>query len=263
MTSSTPCGPTIFTVTEQLGLLGTLAKLPVDQREATIDFTCWLAPGEFVASLDQHGIIANPVVPEVICSDVLKGGGTWSLAFNCSCGPFPVTQPPVGGADTNPLTVLGASPINNGTQGTILIGQGTSGLTYGVSFLAVAAPSQRRKAVDLLVCVGTPMVDITVSPQPPPPLAYQFVTGDIALASGSHGSIFVNNTSGHAITITLPPLPVVNQNLVIKDITGNAATYPITIIATGYTIDGAAQLVLHANYSWAELTFTGIQWMQV
>jgi hypothetical protein len=146
-------------------------------------------------------------------------------------------------------------------KGVVLIGQGTAGLTYGVSFLAVVSPTQRRKAVDLLVCVGTPMVEIML-PTPPPPLDYQFLTGSATLPIGSHGSIFVNNTTG-GITITLPASPTVNQNLVVKDIAGNAATYPIVIQATGYDIDGMPGLTINTNYSWAEVVFTGTQWMQI
>ena len=108
------------------------------------------------------------------------------------------------------------------------------------------------------------MVPTLVAPPPLPPIPpYQFVTGSIDLPIGTTGSIFVNNTSNTAINITLPPMPVVNQNLVIKDIAGNSATYPITIDAEGYTIDGQPTLVIQFNYGWAELTFTGVQWVQV
>ena len=357
-------GPTTFKVTERLGPLGTLAKLPIDYREATLDFTRWLASGEIVTSVAQHGI---QVDPEPTCN------GSWSIAFDCSgcctsttARPDPLPQPagtaysvdgstvlitggvaqflfggstplsgyeisnphptqdlwvtdqgtasiggvgcfrvsyqggtyttPLGYAplgpvsiigavtgqnitarawggvtaplaapadpDINPLEVLVASVTHAGTKATLLIGQGTPGLTYAVSFLAIVSPSQRRKAVDLLVCVGTPMVDIELPTLPPPP-AYQFVTDSIDLAFGSTGSIFVNNISNSAITITLPPNPVINQNLVIKDIVGNSGTYPITVDAVGYTIDGEPNLVIRFNFGWAEFTFTGVQWVQI
>lgn len=357
-------GPTVFKVTERLGPLGTLAKLPIDYREATLDFTRWLAPGEIVTSVAQHGI---QVDPEPTCN------GSWSVAFDCTgcCAPAtprpdPLPQPTgnaysvdgsttivtgnvsqflfggstplsgyeisnphptedlwvtdqgtasIGGVgcfrvsynggtyttplgyvplgpvsiigataghritarawggvtapppapfdpDLNPLEILVASVTQAGTKATLLIGQGTPGLTYAVSFLAVVAPSMRRKSVDILVCIGTPMVDIELPTLPPPP-AYQFVLGDIDLAFGSTGSIFVNNTSNAAITITLPPNPTINQNLVIKDIAGNSATYPITVDAVGYTIDGEPDLIIRYNFGWAEFTFTGVQWVQI
>lgn len=360
-------GPTVFKVTERLGPLGTLAKLPVDYREATLDFTRWLAPGEIVTSVAQHGI---QVDPEPSCN------GSWSVAFDCSgcCAPAaprpdPLLQPqsnaysvdgstsivtgnvpqflfqgstplsgyevsnphptedlwvtdqgtasiggvgcfrvsynggtyttPLGYAplgpvsiigattghritarawggvtaplaasvdpDTNPLQVLAASVDVAGGKATVLIGDGTPGLTYGVSFLVLVSPTQRRKSVDLLVCVGTPLADIEGIPAPPPvPLPpYIFSTGNTDLPQGFTGSVFVNNTSGSSITVNLPPLPVVNQNVVIKDVLGNANTFNIIIAAAGYTIDGQLNLVLSYNYAWAELTYTGSQWVQV
>jgi len=243
-------GPTVFKVTERLGPLGTLAKLPIDYREAYLDFTRWLAPGETVASVAQHGIQADP---EPSCN------GSWSIAFDCSECCSAATEPP---PDSNPLIVFVASVAAAGTKATLLIGQGTPGLTYAVSFLAVVLPSMRRKSVDIMVCVGTPMVDIQL-PTAPPSTGYRFVTNDIDLAFGSVGTIFVNNTSGHSITITLPPGPYINQNLVIKDMAGNSAIYPIIIDAVGYTIDGRDTLVIQYDYGWAELTFTGTQWVQI
>jgi len=244
-------GPTLFRVTERLGPLGTVAKLPIDYREVAIDFSSWLAPGELLTSIEQHGIVADPQVG--------PPSGSWSVAFCCGGGECQAVDPPP--ADTNPLVVLAAA-VTEYSRGTVLFGQGTPGLVYGVSFLATVAPTQRRKAVDLLVCVGTPMVDIAL-PTPPPPPPYTFVTGTITLPLGTTGTIYVNNTIGGPITITLPPMPQVDQNLVIKDTAGNAATYPITVIAAGYTLDGESSLVLHTDYSWAELTFSGAEWMQV
>lgn len=358
-------GPTTFKVTERLGPLGTLAKMPVDHREAIIDFTRWLGAGEAVVSVEQHGIVVDP---PATCN------GSWSVAFDCGgcppgttprpdplpqpqgeaysvdgstsivtggvpqflfggstplsgyevSNPHPtedlwvtdqgtasiggvgcfrvsyqggtyttplgyaplgpvsvvgavtgqnitarawggVTAPPAAPADpdTNPLVVHSAAVAPSGKQAVILLGQGTPGLTYAVSFLAIVSPTQRAKTVDILVCVGVPLVDIGSMPTPLPPPPYQFVIGTIDLVLGSTGNIFVNNTSSSSISITLPPAPLIGQNLVIKDVLGNAATYNIVIDATGYTIDGVPTLTLRQNYSWAEITFTGVEWVQV
>jgi len=259
---SVSCGPVTFTVTEQLGPLGTLAKLPVDYREAAFDFACWLAEGESVTSIQQYGITANPQVPDNICAD--SKAGSWSIAFTCSTGSVVShTHAATPLTDTTPLLVVGANVAPNGKQATILLGDGTAGITYGVGFLAIVAPTPRRKVINFLVCVDTPLVTISSVPTLPVPPPFQTVTGSTNLPVGTTGSVFVNNTTNTAITITLPPLPTINQNLVIKDIAGNAGTYNITIIASGYTIDGQPSLVLSYNYAWAELTFTGTQWVQV
>jgi len=279
-------GPTVFKVTEKLGPLGTLAKLPIDYREATLDFTRWLASGETVTSVSTHGIVVDPAP---ICS------GSWSIAFDCSgcCAPaasrpdplpmprsdvysvdgstvlgiggvaqylfggatplsgYEVSNPhptedlwvtdqgkavigavgcfrvsynggtyttPIGYApmgpisiigatanhkvtarawggtiplgpspdpDVNPLQVVVANVLPGGTKATLLIGEGTPGLTYGVSFLAVVAPSQRRKAIDLLVCVGMPLAEIVLAPTPPAiSPTHQTITGNFDLAIG-------------------------------------------------------------------------------
>jgi hypothetical protein len=81
--------------------------------------------------------------------------------------------------------VVVANVLPGGTKATLLIGEGTPGLTYGVSFLAVVAPSQRRKAIDLLVCVGMPLAEIVLAPTPPAiSPTHQTITGNFDLAIG-------------------------------------------------------------------------------
>lgn len=104
------------------------------------------------------------------------------------------------------------------------------------------------------------MVDIQL-PTPPPVPLYQFVTGSIDLAFGSTGSIFVNNTSGGAITITLPPAPLVNHELDIKDIAGTAAMYNIVVdTPDGSLIDDMATYTIAYGFGNLGVIWTGSRW---
>jgi hypothetical protein len=72
--------------------------------------------------------------------------------------------------------------------------------------------------------------------------------------------VYVNNTSTAAMALALPGTPAVGQFLIIKDITGNAATYNITV--TG-TVDGVTNPVIGANYGGVGLFWTGSKWTEV
>jgi len=84
------------------------------------------------------------------------------------------------------------------------------------------------------------------------------------LSAGFSGYLWVNNTTAAALTVTLPPSPGNGQSVVVKDVAGNAGTDAITVQGSGGDlIEGAASLDLVHNYSWLNLVFTGVQWVQV
>ena len=82
------------------------------------------------------------------------------------------------------------------------------------------------------------------------------------LPAGFAGFIRVENNTNAPITITLPPSPVASQEITLVDTYGNASAYPVTIIGNGPTINGQVALVLNFDRSWAELMFTGAEWVQ-
>jgi len=119
-----------------------------------------------------------------------------------------------------------------------------------------ALPNGLRWSWDGVKWVAAPPA--TAPAQTPVP-----VTGSTVLAPGFVGLILVANNTGGPVTITLPLSPVTGQRLTVKDILGNAGSYPITVAGNGVLIEGAPSLVLAYAYSWVDLVFAGSQWVQV
>jgi hypothetical protein len=87
------------------------------------------------------------------------------------------------------------------------------------------------------------------------------LTTTTALAAGTTGLVLVSPAA--AMTVTLPPSPVLGQTLTVKDAAGNASARNITIAGGGPLIEGAATMVLGFNYGWVALAYSGSQWLQV
>jgi len=88
------------------------------------------------------------------------------------------------------------------------------------------------------------------------------VTSSTTLTTGFTGFVRAENNTSATITILLPATPTAGQTVTIKDMLGNASTYPIVVAGNGKTIEGAASLVINYNYSWLDLIYTGVQWGQ-
>jgi len=63
-----------------------------------------------------------------------------------------------------------------------------------------------------------------------------------------------------AFQINLPASPMIGDTYEVKDTTGNAVTFNITISGNGKNIDGAGTFVLTQAYASAAFTYTGTQW---
>jgi hypothetical protein len=82
------------------------------------------------------------------------------------------------------------------------------------------------------------------------PLPETTVTATKALAAGTIGSVFVNNTSGSGITITLPPNPYDNLVIDAFDVAGTAGAHTITWVgAAGATIGGSSSYLMSVNFA--------------
>lgn len=93
-------------------------------------------------------------------------------------------------------------------------------------------------------------------------LAMRVVTAAGAVTvSATDDVVVVNKTVGAATTANLPA-GVTGRRYTIKDGKGDAAANNITITPAAGTIDGAATLVIAANYGKATLIYNGTEWNQ-
>jgi len=67
-------------------------------------------------------------------------------------------------------------------------------------------------------------------------------------------------TAARSLTLPIASLFPVGKELLVKDESGAAATYNITIVPTSGTIDGAANKVVNANYGKACVYSSGSAW---
>ena len=75
------------------------------------------------------------------------------------------------------------------------------------------------------------------------------------------GLVCFNRTSSPAATtVTLEANPVPGVVHRIKDMAGNAATYPITVQPASGTIDGAANFIISQNRGALTVEFNGSEW---
>lgn len=86
------------------------------------------------------------------------------------------------------------------------------------------------------------------------------VTTSPFLASSSDVFVGVNNINAAPFSVVLPANPVTGKFYIIKDISGTAATFPITVTAVGHTIDGAASATIDTNFGSITLVFNGVNW---
>jgi|SRR5215469_4030728 len=86
-------------------------------------------------------------------------------------------------------------------------------------------------------------------------------SGTIVLPTTQNYFVFVNNTSGAPVTITIPAGGLFGQQLIIKDSGGNAGTFNITIDVTSpVTIDGNPNYLLMSNFASVSLVWLGSIW---
>ena len=70
---------------------------------------------------------------------------------------------------------------------------------------------------------------------------------------------YITSTSAAATVITLPT-GTLGKVYVVKDSVGDANTNPITVVATGSTIDSLASYVMNTPWGSISLIYNGIEW---
>lgn len=86
------------------------------------------------------------------------------------------------------------------------------------------------------------------------------VTTSPFFATTANVFIGVNNTGLVPFSVVLPANPVTGQTYIIKDVSGTAQAFPITVTAIGHTIDGSASATINTNYGSITLVFNGTDW---
>jgi hypothetical protein len=244
-------GDYFFTVFPNTSLpFGPITKENLDVTLLTFDFTCWLNSGEAIGSISFPQVKLEGAVP------IPPWQNDYPLD-NTS-----VTQPPT---DIYPLVVQSAAIALNAAQIQVRVSAGTPGLNYVVSVVGTSnAPYPRRKQVDCVVTIEVPLNPNMVSASAPDVTAVEpiIVNGSQTLPLGYSGRVYVENTSGAPITVTLPIAPTQLQRVAPVDISGNAGIYPITYAAApGDNIHGFPTFVSDINYDDLIFEWVGNHWI--
>ena len=117
-------------------IVGRLVKDSAELRRVTIDFSLWLDATEQVSATTTPAIIVEQLA-------------TWQQGAWVSTPPPPVT-------DTTPLSLASSVIAAGGSQVMLMLGAGTPGLTYKVTFVATGGISGRQAQVDFTVTVRMP-----------------------------------------------------------------------------------------------------------
>jgi hypothetical protein len=194
---------------------GPVAKENLDITRLIFDYTCWLNDGEHISSVSQPVVALEGKIP------VPPWQNDYPLD-NTS-----VTEPPE--EDEYPLTIQSSAITTTATHVEVRISAGTPGLNYVVTVIATSSISNRRKQVDCLVTIERPLNENMMAEATPDTDENVIIVGDDAtLPMDFTGRVYIENGSGHPITITLPITPKQLQRVAPVDISGNANVYPIT-----------------------------------
>lgn len=195
---------------------GPVNKENMDLARFLIDFSCWLDTGESISKIEHLMILANP--PQTV--------PPWQQDY-----PLDQTSSTEVPVDSFPLLPWDQSINADGKSVRMAFTAGTPGLTYAVSFTCTGAVSQRRREVDILLVIDLPLNPGMVSPGdlPDPEAAGPTIINvSTALPLGFTGRLYVENTSGAPIQITLPPSPSLGDIISPVDIARNFVTFPCT-----------------------------------
>lgn len=72
--------------------------------------------------------------------------------------------------------------------------------------------------------------------------------------------LVVKNTVPSSTVVFLPATPVANESVVVKDGSGNAQSYNITVSGSGHNIDGNSTYTIRVNKGSANFAWDGTQW---
>jgi hypothetical protein len=236
----TPCGP--------------ISKENLDVVRLEYDFTCYLDPSETI------DLVQFPTIDLVPSQS--GAGGSWSQDY-----PLPpdgtASAPP---ADTYPLAIVSEAISSPGTKVEIRVNAGTPLFSYVMSFVIVGATSRRRKQVDTIINIEQPVNAMMVGPgqldpDVVPPI---IVSGSIALPMGFDGLLVMENSGNlTSLVVTLPPNPVLGQQVEYIDSLGTDGLYPVTFRGDGDVPvdgDGSTTFVSMTAFDALRFVWLGTNW---
>lgn len=197
-----------------------------------------VVPAPAITAIEVTSFTVVPGTQLYLC-DSNAGIMTATMPLNPQAGDYYTIKDVGGHAATNPITVAGNSHnIENATTIVITVNYGFVNLIFtGTKWVQVGAPL----SLSLL----------------------QSVTEAANFTASGYANIYLCDTTGGALTATLPVNPTIYTTYTIKDIGGVAITNPITVAGNGYLVEGGATMLIDTNYGFACVFFTGTQWVQV
>lgn len=85
------------------------------------------------------------------------------------------------------------------------------------------------------------------------------VTGSQVLPGSTSGMVLVDNTTAAPITLTLPPGAAPGQQVTVKDQSGTATAYPVTVVCQP-NVDGDPSYELTSDFAAVTVAWLGTQW---
>jgi hypothetical protein len=217
---------------------GRTLKDTQDVTRITVDFSKWLDAGEVI------GAVTSATVTVLLSA-------SWNTDVFVAQAPLPIV-------DTTPLVVLSEALVSNNTEVRLMLGLGTPGVSYVVTFVATGQTSGRQKEVDIIVTIREPQA--MPGPTPPPAIiAYELASFTVVAGT----QLYLCDSLAGAMTATLPLNPLAGDYYTIKDAGGHAAASPITVLGNGHQIEGGTQVLISVNYGFVNLLYTGTRWVQV
>lgn len=125
-------------------------------------------------------------------------------------------------------------------------------LTTALADYALTVDTYTKTEVDDLIA-GVVAGDVDTSVQ-----AVAVITTATTLTA-TNQLVIVNNGAA-TTTVTLDAAPATGKTITVKDGSGNASGFNITIAGNGKNIDGAASLIINVNYEAVSLAYNGTQW---
>lgn len=184
----------------------------------------------------------------------LNSGANSALSWGTQAGAAPAfTTRPAGTRVILYSAISGTKVDNaigvreNGIANTYTVQEATS--AYSHIFYGGITPAMTLRGDGLLTSTGGRVEKVRVA-----------LTTPVTLSASTDHNVIAKLTTPGAVAVTLPA-GTAGQRFIVQDGTGDAAANNITITPAAGTINGAATLVIAANYGRADLVYDGATWL--